>query len=75
MNITEKVYLTDGRKNIICLPYTEENLHEMAKELEIPERYFNKNRYTIPDTLRDNIEDKCSFVSSQTLFRTIYKVI
>lgn len=69
-SVEELLYLTDGRKNIICLPYSIENLHQMAKELGMNEKYFNKDHYVVPDHMVDEIEDKCGKVSTQTLFLT-----
>jgi hypothetical protein len=73
--IEQKLFLTDGRKNLICVPYSVENLHSMAMELGIPTRFFDRDKYKIPDTIRDDVEDKCELVSSQTIFRTIHKVM
>ena len=73
--IEQLLFLTDGRKNLICVPYSVENLHSMAHDLGIPTRYFDRDKYKIPDVIRDDVEEKCEMVSSQTIFRTIHKVM
>jgi len=37
------IYLTDRKRHLICIPYSIENLHKMAKELNIKRCWFHKN--------------------------------
>ncbi len=41
-------YLTDGKRHLICIPYSEEGLHKMAEELNIKRCWFHKDHYDIP---------------------------
>lgn len=75
MNDVDNIlFLTDGNKNVICVPYSEDNLHKMAKKLGISNRFFRKTHYVIPDAIRDNVEEYCEKVTSKTLFRTLYSI-
>ena len=54
-----KDYLTDGQRHLICLPYSIENLHKMAKDLGIKRCWFHKDHYDIPKKRIAEIEAKC----------------
>jgi hypothetical protein len=60
-------YYTDGKRHLICKPYSIENLHLMAKELNIKRCWFHKNHYDIPKRRIEEIESKCIKVSSREL--------
>jgi len=64
-------YLTDGKRHLICLPYSIENLHLMAKQLNIKRCWFHKNHYDIPKKRISEIESKCELISSKELVRII----
>ena len=69
-----ELYLTDGERHLICLPYSVENLHKMAKDLGISRSWFHSGRlphYDIPKKRIEEIEDVCSFVSSRTIVKII----
>ena len=67
----KKLYITDGKRHLVCVPYSIENLHSMAKELNIPRHFFHKNHYDIPVRRREEIESRCVFVSSKDIVRII----
>ena len=69
-SVEELLYLTDGRKNVICIPYSIENLHKMADDLGMKKKYFKKDHYEIPDDMVSEVEDKCDVVTTTTLFKT-----
>lgn len=60
-------YLTDGKRHLICVPYSKENLHEMARQLGIKRCWFHKDHYDIPKKRQKEIEDQCIFVSSKKI--------
>lgn len=68
-------YLTDGARHLICVPYTVENLHLMAKLLNIDRCWFHSGskypHYDIPKRRIAEIEAKCRLVSSVELLRII----
>lgn len=60
-------YLCDNARHLICLPYSIENLHQMAKELGIKKCWFHKNHYDIPKSRIVEITAKCEVVSSRQI--------
>lgn len=68
-------YLTDGARHLICLPYSIENLHLMAKELDIKPCWFHSGskypHYDIPKRRIAEIEAKCRMVSAQEILLII----
>jgi len=64
-------YVTDGRRHLVCLPYSIQNLHLMAAELGIKRCWFHNDHYDIPKRRIQEIEDQCTFVSSKEIVRII----
>ena len=67
-------YLTDGKRHLICYPYSIENLHLMAEELEINKAWYHASpypHYDIPKSRIAEIESKCHMISSKKLLRII----
>lgn len=64
-------FLTDSKRHLICDPYSIENLHSMANELNINRCWFHKNHYDIPKRRIAEIEGKCELVSSREIVRII----
>jgi Protein of unknown function (DUF4031) len=65
-------YLTDGKRHLICVPYSKENLHQMAEELGIKKCWFHGgNHYDIPKRRIAEIEAKCRMVDSREIVLTI----
>lgn len=60
-------YLTDGRRHLICLPYSIYNLHMMAADLGIKHCWFHCDHYDIPKKMVSEIEQKCRMVSSKEI--------
>lgn len=64
----------DNHRHLVCLPYSVENLHQMAKELKIGESWFHAGRlphYDIPKKRRDDIEALCVRVGSREIVSII----
>ena len=68
-------YLTDGARHLICRPYSVENLHRMARELNIKPCWFHSGskfpHYDIPKRRIAEIEAKCTLITSAALLRII----
>ena len=67
-------YYCDNSRHLICEPYSIENLHKMALELNINKCWFhnsNHPHYDIPKTRIAEITAKCELVSSKGLLKII----
>jgi len=60
-------YVTDGKRHLVCVPYSIENLHEMARQLNIKRCWFHKNHYDIPIRRQKEIEAQCEIVSPKKI--------
>lgn len=69
------IYFTDGKRHLVCKPYTKENLHIMAESLGIKKCWFHRNHYDIPKRRIAEIESKCEMVSSKDIVRIIKGLI
>ena len=65
-----KFYCDDAR-HLVCIPYSIENLHRMAKELDIKKCWFHKHHYDIPKLRIAEIKSKCHVVSSFEILRIV----
>ena len=63
------IYYTDGKRHLICVPYSIKNLHVMAQELNIKRCWFHKNHYDIPKKRLTEIENQCTIISSKELMK------
>jgi len=74
MNMRIK-YFTDGERHLVCVPYSIENLHIMAKELGIKRCWFHpsngRHHYDIPIRDISRIEQQCEIISSKCLLSII----
>jgi hypothetical protein len=70
-------YYCDGRRHLVCLPYSIENLHLMAERLGIKKCWFHHKKgyehYDIPKKRIQEITAKCELVSSKTILEIIKK--
>lgn len=67
-------YYCDNKRHLICIPYTRENLHAMAKDLQIKKCWFHTkpyDHYDIPFKRIDEITAKCTLVSDRDIIRLI----
>ena len=64
-------YICDTSRHLVCIPYSIENLHQMAIELNINKCWFHKNHYDIPLRRKSEIESKCKIVSSKDIVNII----
>lgn len=66
-------YLYDRLRHLICLPYSVENLHKMALDLEIRRCWFDKDHYDIPKRRIKEIQAKCRLVSPKIVAGIVRK--
>ena len=67
-------YLTDGKRHLICEPYSVDNLHRMADDLDIKRCWFHKGKYPhydIPKRRKKDIELQCEVISSRRIIEII----
>ena len=67
-------FLTDGKRHLICVPFSVQNLHLMAKELDIGKHWFHGGKiphYDIPKKRKLEIESKCELVSSRVILKIV----
>jgi len=67
-------YLCDNSRHLICLPYSIENLHKMAEDLDIKRCWFHNNRfphYDIPKRRIKEIQNKCEIISERNIYLII----
>jgi hypothetical protein len=70
----ELTFYTDGKRHLVCRPYTKENLHLMAQTLGIPKHFYEDHghpHYDIPAKRKAEIETQCIMVSPKEILRII----
>jgi hypothetical protein len=60
-------YFFDDKRHLVCKPYSIENLHKMAEDLNIKKCWFHKNHYDIPKKRIDEIAGKATRVSPREI--------
>ena len=64
-------YYCDLDRHLVCLPYSKENLHKMAEELEIKKCWFHKDHYDIPKRRINEIMHKCTIISTREIVKIV----
>ena len=68
-------YYCDNNRHLVCVPYSIENLHKMAQNLNIKHCWFhnskNHQHYDIPKRRIEEIKSKCQLVSSREILQII----
>jgi hypothetical protein len=64
-------YYCDKKRHLVCVPYSLDNLHLMAEDLNIKRCWFHKNHYDIPKLRIEEITNKCEVVSSKEIVKII----
>jgi hypothetical protein len=70
-SLTPMEYLCDNARHLICLPYSLDNLHAMARQLGIKKCWFHKDHYDIPKRRVAEITAQCRVVSSKEIVNVI----
>lgn len=65
------VYVTDGRRHLVCLPYSVDNLHRMAAALGLDRCWFHKDHYDVPKLRQAEIEARCVRVRPRDVLRIV----
>lgn len=68
-------YYCDTKRHLVCIPYSIENLHKMAKDLNIKRCWFHKNHYDIPKRRISEVTNKCLIISTIDVVRIIRGII
>ena len=66
-------YYCDNNRHLVCIPYSKNNLHKMAEELNIERCWFHRDHYDIPKKRIKEIQNKCEVVSSREIVKIIRK--
>ena len=64
-------YVTDGKRHLVCRPYSIDNLHRMADNLGIKRCWFHNDHYDIPKRRIPEIEAICTIVGPRVIVRII----
>lgn len=67
-------YYCDDARHLICVPYSIENLHNMANDLDIKRCWFHKGNYPhydIPKKRITEITAKCEVITSKAILDII----
>lgn len=64
-------YFYDNMRHLVCKPYSIENLHKMADDLNIKRRWFHKDHYDIPMRRVDEIAGKAKLVRPREILMII----
>ena len=67
-------YYCDNHRHLVCKPYSIENLHIMAKELNINRCWFHKTHYDIPKKRIKEIKEKCILITSKEIVKIIKEI-
>lgn len=71
------IYLCDDLRHLVCHPYSVENLHKMAEDLNIKRCWFHSKKdywhYDIPKRRIEEIQSKCQIITPQELLQVINK--
>lgn len=68
------LYLCDSKRHIICQPYSIENLHRMAEQLNIGRHWYHQGKfphYDIPQKRIEEITKKFNLITSKQLLTII----
>lgn len=64
-------YYCDTQRHLVCVPYSLENLHEMARDLGIKPCWFHKDHYDIPKKRITEIQAKCKVIKPREILSII----
>lgn len=67
-------YVCDSQRHLICVPYSVENLHAMARQLDLKRCWYHPGKhahYDIPKAREAEIVARCIVVSPKEIVRTI----
>lgn len=68
------MFFYDNKRHLVCEPYSIDNLHLMAKELNIKRCWFHKDHYDIPKRRFEEIANKCNLTSTKRIWEIIHNI-
>lgn len=74
----ELTFYCDDARHLVCVPYSIDNLHEMARQLGIKRCWFHAGakyaHYDIPKRRIREISAQCTVVSSREILEIVKRV-
>lgn len=70
----QMTYFCDDKRHLVCVPYSVENLHLMAENLNIKRCWFHGGKnphYDIPKKRISEIQNKCEIISTKEIWEII----
>lgn len=67
-------YYYDNKRHLVCIPYSIENLHKMAVELNINIVWYHGGKrphYDIPKTRINEIKERCTLIRPREILQII----
>lgn len=68
-------FFCDNERHLVCVPYSVENLHLMARELQVKRCWFHSSshfpHYDIPKRRISEITARCTLVSSRDILSIV----
>lgn len=64
-------YVTDGKRHLVCRPYSIENLHKMAADLGIHRCWFHSGKHPHYDIPKQRKID-CVVVTTREIYEIIH---
>lgn len=64
-------YFFDNMRHLVCKPYSIENLHKMAEDLNIKRCWFHKDHYDIPKRRVNEIAGKAKLIRPREILMII----
>jgi len=70
--VAELEFVTDGPgRHLVCVPYSIENLHLMARALEIKPCWFHKDHYDLPKRRIAELTSRCRLTNSREIVKIV----
>ena len=69
-------YYCDINRHLVCKPFSINNLHKMAKELDIKKCWYHGGKhphYDIPKKRIEEIKNKCIIISDKEIYVIIHE--
>lgn len=67
-------FFVDRKRHLVCVPYSIENLHRMARELGIGRHWYHGGKfphYDVPKSRVAEIQTRCTVVRSREILQII----
>lgn len=72
---THLEYFCDDKRHLVCVPFSIENLHDMAFDLGIGRHWYHAGKhphYDIPVRRYEEIAQRCTVVSSREIWKIVH---